>query len=723
MKLPTQLMILAVVVTMVPSLLSATQVTVSVGGEIASLKSARDAVRELRANGEQGDINVVIQEGVYTLNETLIFDLIDSAPAGAVTRYKGAAGARPIISGGRVIDGWKQSELAGGKIWVADVPWATGDAYFHALFDVSELLPRAKSAAIQISTPKGKKNIYASVPEQRVEFTFEKGALKQWDNLQDIEFFGSPSKNWMVNYLPIESLDLKALKGHLAIPATYRMAGEFVIENSIEYLDTPGEWVLNSQQGKLYYWPKLGQPSAQIIAPVLNELVRIEGVTDASLAGAKDQPVEGIVFEGLQFSHADRQKWLADDKGIQHDWNMWDKANGLIRFRGARNCVVTDCVFIDSGSDGVRMDLFSQGITVENSHFSNLGGTGVLLSGYGPGLKDVNKGNIVRSNEITKVGTLFLHSPGIFIWQSGHNEVSHNHVYDLAYTGILVTGVRRRFFEPVFEEMGQKDPFPQWVFHRDTREHSSTIRWDEIKLDGDITDWATYEPYMHARHNVLEFNEVHDCLKVLHDGNCIYLSGNGDGNIVRHNVTYNHAKYGMIRTDDDSHNALVQGNLLFGTISDLGIKIKGLNTATGNVFINCLLTTGGAGNTIDPDSELSRNVFYHTTTNPRSGFHYRLPKVKGGLDYNLYYHEKLGKAEALFAAQKKSNKTKLIDRNSVVADPMFIDHLHGDFGFKAGSPAFDLGIEPLALEVVSQMGTFQDPFIKRFAAGMPIQSK
>ena len=72
------------------------------------------------------------------------FGLQDSAPAGAVTRYRAAEGARPVISGGRVIDAWKKSNLGNGKIWVAEVPWAKGDAYFHALFDGSELLPRAK---------------------------------------------------------------------------------------------------------------------------------------------------------------------------------------------------------------------------------------------------------------------------------------------------------------------------------------------------------------------------------------------------------------------------------------------------------------------------------------------------------------------------------------------------------------------------------------------------
>lgn len=70
---------------------------------------------------------------------------------------------------------------------------------------------------------------------------------------------------------------------------------------------------------------------------------------------------------------------------------------------------------------------------------------------------------------------------------------------------------------------------------------------------------------------MIEFNEVHDCLKRLHDGNCIYLSGNGAGNIVRHNVTYNHPEGSMIRTDDDSHGATVQGNLMFGTTGRWGI--------------------------------------------------------------------------------------------------------------------------------------------------------
>lgn len=696
---------------------SAQDIVVEPNGKIASLSAARDAVRELRAAGEKGNIDVIIRDGIYTLEETLIFGLEDSAPAGAATRYRADEGASPLISGGRVITGWEQSELQGGKVWMAKVPWAKGDGFFHCLYDGSTLLPRAKSDSFRVEV-EANRRMYAGALKDRIHFTYTQNALKPWTNLEDLEIYGQPTRAWLVNYLGIASVNTKEKTATLSVPSTYNMFGNFVVENCIDHLDTPGEWVLNSQEGMLYYWPTSGAPGDEIIATALNELIRVEGVNDASLAGTKDQPVEGVVFEGLRFAYADRQKWLPDDQGIQHDWNMWDKANGLVRFRGARNCAIRNCTFFDSGSDGVRLDLFCQNITVEGSTFKDLGGTGILLCGYGPGKKDVNKENIIHNNEITRVGQLFLHSPGVFVWQSGHNKISNNHIYDQAYTGMVISGVRRRFFAPQFEKMGVKNPYKRWLFPEGTREHLPTIRWDEIELVS-TEDWSAYEPYMHARGNIIEFNEVHDCLKLLHDGNCIYLSGNGNGNIVRHNVTYNHPMGAMIRTDDDSHGATLTGNLLFGTMSNQGLTIKGLNDAQHNMLINCQLLTGGAGNRFDPDSLMNYNVFYHTKAPIPQGFHYGIDGMGPGLDYNVYYHEN-GSAPSLLKKQQQRSKGKVIDRHSVAADPQFVDLAHGDFLFKAGSPAPDLGVEPLTLEMVSQMGTIRDPFLKRFADGMPL---
>ncbi|MEO0452726.1 MAG: right-handed parallel beta-helix repeat-containing protein [Verrucomicrobiota bacterium] len=701
---------------------AAQTVVVDPAGKVSTLKAARDVVREMRAGGEKGNIDVQLHDGTYTLDETLIFGLEDSAPDGAVTRYIAADGANPLISGGKTITGWEKTDLQGGMIWKAPVPWAKGDAFFHCLYDGTKLLPRARSEGFVANEQwiydkkrhESKKGFpkYAGEMKYRTSFTFPGDIVQDWDNLEDVEVYGQPNRKWLVNYLGIQSVDVENKVAQLTVPATYTMTGEFFVENRIEYLDTPGEWVLNSKEGMLYYWPESGTPGEQIIAPALTELFRVEGVSDHSLAGSKEKQVEGIEFVGLRLAYADRQRWLPDDIGIQHDWNLWDKANGLIRFRGAVRCAVRDCTFSDSGSDGVRMDLFCQNITVEGSTFRDLGGTGVLLSGYGPGQKDVNKNNVVTENEFVRVGQIFQHSPGIFIWQSGHNTISHNHIHDLAYTGMVVAGVRRRFFNPKFEEMGiTNDPFKIWDFPAGTREHLPTIRWEEITLT-DTNEWDAYAPYMHARGNVIEYNEVHDVLKLLHDGNCIYLSAHGDGNIVRYNATYNHPKGAMIRTDDDSHGAEVSHNLMIGTMSRSGYAMKGLNEARHNILINSLLTTGGAGNTIHPKSILEKNLLYYTKPF-ESKVNNRFDCLEGGSNENLYYSEQ-GGAEKYLEKFRAIVKSPGAETDSVAADPLFTDLSKGDLSFKSGSPAIQLGIDPMPREIIAKMGKSRDPFIERY---------
>lgn len=676
-----------------------------------TLEEARDKVRELRLSGENRNIDVIMNNGTYTLNETFVLNLSDGAPDGKVTRYVAAAGSRPIISGGVKIKSWEKSDLKNGNIWIARVPWAKGDEFFHCLFDGKELLPRAQSKQINISN-KSPKSDYAGELKYKYEFGFEspenEGILKNWVNLEDIELFGKPTREWLVNYLPIQSLSMENKEGKLAIQATYRMGGEFYIENSLDHLDTPGEWVLNSKEGLLYYWPKSGVPGENIIAPKLDELIRVEGQSDHSAEGLNEKPVNGIVFDGITFSHADRQVWKTDDIGLQHDWNMWDKANGLLRFRGTKNCEVNNCTFEQSGSDGVRFDLFSQNNTVQNSTFKNLGGTGILLSGYGPGKKDVNKNNKIYNNEISDVGTLFWHSPGIFIWQSGGNHISKNHIYDLGYTGVVISGVRRRFFEPIFKKMGQDNPYGRWSFPKGGRENLGVIRWDEISLES-ITEWDSFEPYMHARHNVVEYNEINDCLKRLHDGNAIYLSAHGNGNIIQRNATYNHPAGALIRTDDDSHGVLVIKNICIGSQEPKaqGLTLKGHNVFENNILFNAMLLTGRAGNTADPRSPFQKNIVYFTKKD--SVFHERLEMFSENLNKNIYYNPNIKLAENFIVRERKGMR----DTESIAADPLFVNISKGNFAFKKSSPALKLGIEPISIVELRKIGYSSDPWLSR----------
>jgi len=104
-----------------------------------------------------------------------------------------------------------------------------------------------------------------------------------------------PYVPWIMNILPIQSVD--AARGVLrtSVPGTYPLGRTEVIdlqnmtfvENVLEELDEPGEWVLDSEAAKLYLWPQGEEPGDDIAIPLLTELVRVEGKMDDDGRGTR----------------------------------------------------------------------------------------------------------------------------------------------------------------------------------------------------------------------------------------------------------------------------------------------------------------------------------------------------------------------------------------------------------------------------------------------------
>ena len=94
---------------------------------------------------------------------------------------------------------------------------------------------------------------------------------------------------------------------------------------------------------------------------------------------------------------------------------------------------------MNSGGSGVRFDLHAQKNRVADCEFAHLGEAGILLAGYGPGTKDVNHHNEIINNHIHHFSEITWHSPGIWAWQSGYNQIAHNFIHHSGYAGILIT--------------------------------------------------------------------------------------------------------------------------------------------------------------------------------------------------------------------------------------------------------------------------------------------
>ncbi|MCS7469945.1 right-handed parallel beta-helix repeat-containing protein [Stieleria sp. ICT_E10.1] len=669
-------------------------------GPFATLQRARDAIRELGGR-PSNDVVVLVREGTYRLDETVVFGLQDSPQGDATVTYAAYPGETPVFSSGKTIDGWKKvtetlpglPDAAVGHVWAADV----SDRFF-TLYDDEGMLPRARSAGF-IPLSGGSRN----------RLHFPKGRLKNWPNVKDVEIIVRPHHAWISNVLPLASVDEQTQLASTSIDATYAMnklhflptVESCWVENVLEELDEPGEWVLNTKQGKVYLWPRNQTP---VVAPQLTELIRIEG--DVDKQGPKDIPARNLCFRGLTFLHGERYLLTADDAGLQHDWDMHDKANALVRLRGTENCAIEQCRFAHSGSGAIRVDLHGRQNKISGNHIEQMGGAGILLCGYGPGTKDVNRNNLVLNNHIHHLGRIYLHSPAILVWQSGNNRVANNLIHHMPYCGIIVSGFMTHFFD------------------RNGRELCRTIRKHEV---GDVPRNPTLEEvrtYLHSRDNTIESNEIHHVMETMGDGNGIYIRGAGAGNVIRRNYIHHLVTpmlmQAAIRTDGGQRDTLIAENLIYKCMAQ-GIILKLNNRAENNIVADVLAPPRGYYLSLREGpmegAVIKRNIFYSMGND--TVFIDELAPGKGrktedsrgrelarskdaDTDFNIYYSS----TDPELAKQTlEKQQGDGVDANSRATDPMFVDPENGDFRFKPGSPALEMGIIPIDLSQIGLRNT------------------
>ncbi|QDU89849.1 hypothetical protein Pla175_32450 [Pirellulimonas nuda] len=660
-------------------------------GPFATLARTRDAVRGLPQDRREADVLVHIRGGVYRLDETVRFGLEDSGRGDATVTYAAYPGEKPVFSSGQAVGDWRQApdslpglpEAARGKVKVADV-----SRRFYTLYDSDGPLPRARTAGF-IPLDGGSRNA----------LRFPRGRLREWANVEDVEIIVRPHHAWIVNVLPLTSVDEQTQTARTSLDATYAMnrlhflkeTPSCWVENVLEGLDEPGEWVLNTDEGKLYLWPRGDSP---VVAPRLTELILVEGEVDK--AGPSDTPVRNLCFRGLTFMHGERYLLSKDDAGLQHDWDMHDKANALVRLRGAERCAIQQCRFAHSGSGAVRIDLHGQQNEVSGNHIEQMGGAGVLLCGYGPGTKDVNHHNVVTNNHIHHVGRIYSHSPGIMVWQSGENRVANNLIHHTPYTGVIISGCMTDFFAKRGRELGR------------------TIRRHEVVGLPARPTLDDVRPYLHTRGNQIELNEIHHVMQQLGDGNAIYVRGAGPGNVIRRNYVH-HMVAPMImqcaiRTDGGQTDTLIAENLIYKCVSQ-GIMLKLNNRCENNIVADIIAPPRGYYLAVREGpmtgAVIKQNIFYSSGTEcvfidelPPAGRSASEDRRGRGLarskdadtDYNLYFcaaDPQLG--EAMLAKQRADG----VDQHSLAVDPLFVDPESGDFRFKPGSPALGLGIKPI----------------------------
>ncbi|MCC5848140.1 MAG: right-handed parallel beta-helix repeat-containing protein [Verrucomicrobia bacterium] len=670
----------------------------------ASLVRARDAVRHaLRDPARSGDIDVILHPGTYRLENTLVLGLEDAPREGdRRVRWRAAEAGTARISGALPLTGWQKCDAepdflppnARGKVWTLTLP---ENACPRDLFRGETRIPRARGP--------GFKPTQTDRPLSPTTFSFPPHALQNWPDLREAELVTVPKFSWTMNILPLAEVDEDTLTARTALPCTYPIGvpghdatfeHTLWAENTLAAL-APGTWVFHRHALTLYFCTDDAEPPADLVAASLTEFIRIEGQIDQP--GLEDQPVRNLSFEGLVFEHGNRFPFHGlTGKGMQHDWEMYDAPSAMLRLRGAEHCHIENCSFQHSGSSGLRMDLRARHNHVRSCRFQHLGGCGIVLCGHGPGLKYANRENHLTDNHLHHLGEHYWHAPAIFVWQSGANRIAHNHLHDLPYTAIVCSGRVKLRKEP-------------------TAEGAGTIRWHEVDgllgadyhqppwYHGWLMDWWRREPLQHARENLIEHNHIHDVMQIMGDGNGIYVSGGGGGNVVRFNRIGPCPSHNMaegIRCDDDQHQTLIHGNLIFGMGGHAtGITLKGVNRVTNNILA-LPLTTPRRGmlsleNGPQNGSVIQHNVFL--TQSPEQAFAWQ-SRIHGDgrrallrdadCNHNLYWC-----LDDPQAARDHLDREQAfgIEFDGLVADPGFTDPHRHDFSLKPDSPLRDRGFD------------------------------
>lgn len=694
---------------------------------------ARDTIRRLSPLERRQNIRVILRGGTYRIGEPLVLEVQDGAPLGLTMSYEAYPKERPILDSGAPIVGWTRATSppvgtppeAEGKLWVADIPKGVGR--FYSLFDEEGFIDRARAS---FETDPKLPMVVDGVRTRWLErdlLRYKSGPFRQWHNIGDIEIYKKPTRNWVCNYLQLKSVDLEAKTARTTVEGTYKLSDnpprkrrsgdveKQTVEsggqlcNVPEGLTQPGTWIADTVAGKVYLWPKSeGQLKQRIVAPTLTEYIRVDGRND--VRGDNDVPVRGITVKGLTFEHGGRLVFRPDSRGIQHDWEMFDEPNAYVRLRGAENCTISECEFLDGAGTGIRLDLYCQNNRVESNRIDNVGHTGILLCGYGPGTKDVNKNNVITNNEISRVGRLWFHAMAVFVFQSGQNLISHNYIRDTSYDAIVVSGVRPRFFGYRFKDFPN---FPE--AYPDLREIMRIMRWDEI--GGKPATFRGCLDMAHSRGNLIEYNEIEAAMAEGGDGNALYLSGT-IGNTFRYNMVHSTAAGpGLFRNDDEQYESVFYGNILIAFSSGpyTGAMLKHVNAFENNMVLNWG-SQAVSGFNLDPTHEdltqrsiVSRNIFMHTGEN--ADFYKDIEAYHGNGNIFHAIGNKSGASEWL-----ERRRATGWDAYSSVEDPLLEDLEHLDFRLKPESPALERGFRQIPFQRIGLLG---NPAVHRLrAAGL-----
>jgi parallel beta-helix repeat protein len=636
-------------------------------GPFATITRARDEIRILKQkSGDTLDrpVRVILRGGTYFVNQTIKFTEIDSGSKTTPIIYQAYKNEIPILSGGKVINQWKQLKVNGKLAWTSTLPEVQqGKWVFHQLWVNGDRAQRCRHPKKGYLKVEKSFNTTTDVFSGQDHFQYAQGDLKAWKDLEQGEAI--IMSRWLESRLPITSINTEQQIISFQEPTPLQIeagnssssgAGTYYLENILELLTQPGEWHLNHQTGQITYLPRQGESiyKSIIIAPVLSKLLEITG--DISTR----RSVDYITFEGIVFAHGEwyypskqnlnPKSRRVDLSGIQASANI----PGYIYVQATRFCGWRKCTFSHISNYAIELTDSCIENKITDCKFSDLGAGGIKIGG----MRNPSCGkNIVSNCHIYNGGIIFHSAVGIWIGKSSNNIITNNHIHDFYYTAISVG----------------------WTWGYGEKSNSKKPE---------------------AQNNIIQNNHIHDIGKksnndrpMLNDKGGIYTLGIQPGTIISGNLIHNVEAYNYgaagIYLDEGSSNILVDNNIVH--------NIRGycfhLHYGRNNIIRNNIFALAKIAQILYSASEkenkaliFQNNIIYWKEGKLLDG---KWKDLNFIFDRNIYWQQ--GNHQIKFDQLSWQNWRKQgMDLHSEIIDPLFVNPSQGDFRLKTNSPALKL---------------------------------
>jgi len=505
-----------------------------------SIEEVRGLIREARANGNEKNFTVLIEDGEYNITQ-IAFDERDHD-----TTWRSKDGG-VILNGGmrlepkdfaawdknaniKVIDLTKLglSEKDWGKMYsfgafttAAMYDGGTGPLACELFFNgrrcttarypngnewlkIGKVLDNGDSRETYVGGTVRNAEFDQMRNPRGGAFAMDKETAKRaagWESIGDIWIFGCFRWDWADMSTPVKSIDNAAGSLTTAYASGYgfKEGATYYIYNVLDELDEPGEWYLDRNTGLLYLWPPEGDfESARIDISLSTEtLISGKNLNNMSFIGLTLQGTRG---DGMALSG---DKLLVDHCLVQNI------AGSAISVTGYNN-------------------------TVSNNEVRHVGREGIVIGGGDA--ETLTPGNSRAVNNLVHdwPEVVMTYQGGIRVGGTG-NLAAHNELYNSRHTAIFFGG----------------------------------------------------------NNHVIEYNLIHDVCLETSDAGAIYNGRSWHsawGTVIRNNVIYNlgsgkHTPDG-IYLDDGLAGVTVENNLLVN-VPGLALHFSGRDLeAHGNVAVN-----------------------------------------------------------------------------------------------------------------------------------------